>query len=505
MTLPRSESSNLLLHLGSPRLWLGVGLGAFALHMILAIATCRGLIWEGTVELFDILNARDFVWYDEVLHHRRDFVVALHQIPTLLLLWSGVNNIPVLMYVFSATLLIHPIIAGWLGWHVLRKTNKLPYGLFALLAFASFGIGMSLYAIWEPQVFISLSWPLLFYILFDRSLRGWDIALILGLCLLAFRGGEVLIFSLPVIGAALIVRLRQGGDSRALTLLWIALLGYIAITTLYYAHHLQHIPDNYKRYAQLSMFDVLPWALLIPQVWVASFSAFFAALIMLVFAHPRKRRSIGDVTCVLLVVLFCLGIISLLSTTIQIVEVTGTRLVYVFINATAQLVVVFFAWRESAGASKKVPIQYEFPVRHLCLLVGLALTLQSAAHIKTTWYWSRYVALLKNEVDTKSGYIPYDQSVLNAPTELSRFLWNFNHNFVSDKLSILLNGTEQIHTIIGLRCTQRLKPFDPQQPSTLQILRFPFPESKDSVYTTAVESKTFDYASFFSNETAKHR
>ena len=464
----------------------------FCCHLLLALLSFRGLIWDGQSFLFNILHERSFFLFDSLADHRRNFALAVLEFPTLLLLWTGVSNKFILMWIFSATLLLHPIISICLCWRILAKTKHLPYLLFLLIGFISYGIVNSLFAVYEPLVLISISWPILFFIMFKEKPTSLELGLLVCGFAIAFRGGEIAIFILPVLILALINRIQSKQDSFWLKRLWLGLIFYCCLLIFLYLQHLCLLPASTREHLSTTMLRP-QLGLLTSPLMALSLVTCLGSMILIAVQNSVFKKYIKYVSGLVALMMLIFGLSLLFSYIYFPYDAYVIRGFYGILIAGLQLFALIFMYCEDKYRLK-------LPIYPIVLLLSLGLIFQSLMQMKTTYHSDRYLTLMESEVATKSGYVPYEKTALNAPN-LRPIMEKINLFWCSNTLSVLLNGSNAIHTIIGNRDPAFNKKLNPLKPETFKIVALA--RTTSSIFTTIISSKFFDYRPFFENVSYK--
>ncbi|ARR55795.1 hypothetical protein HY78_21270 [Rhizorhabdus wittichii DC-6] len=408
-----------------------------AMLMIVAVAlfdasSLRGLYGDGSNFLYHLLRTRDFVHANP----SRLCTEWLTQFPVVLALRAGVVDLPGLLVLHSATLVLMPV-AFWML--ALARLHRDPAFWLVFLLFCIVYFNVGFFAIGEYNLAYALV-ALALAILSGRARigPGWAlVALLAGLGLLAAY--EAMLYLGPLLVLAGVVRLWKGSEPPAVrAMLLLAILAYAAGTGV--AVHFVLNPGHpeqlaaamaffaamHNRLLALSVAFAIGWiALSTPAAWMRRGGLFLAVACLaglvlpgnwsLPHQHYEARTLVG-------LALFGLGGLLALR-----FAVTARWPALVRVHPRAPIVALLF---------------------FVALAVSnLAYSLDHRAHL----------ALFRDEVRARSGLVAVEDTRL-LDGRLARYGWIWTYPL----MSLLLRENADQAIILNPRAYRGYQSFDPE-------------------------------------------
>jgi hypothetical protein len=187
-----------------------------------ATVTCRGLFWDGSSFLVNIL---DEGWFHD-FYVARSHVDWVTQAPVLLLSKLGVRDTRLLAMVYSATLFGLPVALYHLALARVRHDAALLAVVIAIVVVVY--LPTSFFIIGEYNVAFAVATACMATVVTRRDLGLADAALLVVLGVLSVRSYEAMVYLGPLLAAAIAWSLRTTGDWRARMLGAIAALAFVA-------------------------------------------------------------------------------------------------------------------------------------------------------------------------------------------------------------------------------------------------------------------------------------
>nr|WP_047169034.1 hypothetical protein [Sphingomonas sp. Y57] len=407
-----------------------------AMLMIVAVAlidaaSLRGLYGDGSNFLYHLLRTKDFVHANP----SRLCTEWLTQFPVVLALRAGVVDLPALVLLHSAALVLIPV-ALWMLALVRLYRDPAFWLVFLLFCIVYFNVGF--FAIGEYNLAYALV-ALALAILTGRARIGssWAIvALLAGLGLLAAY--EAMLYLGPLLCLAGIVRLWKGGEppaTRAVLLVAILIYAAGAGVALHFVLNPGH-PEQlaaamaffaamHNRLLALSVAFAIGWiALAAPVDWVrrGGFVVAIACLVGLVLpgSWPWPHQHYEARTLVGLTLFGFGGLLAL--------RFVGTA-----------------RWPSLVRPHRRAPIA--------ALLFFAALAVSNLVY---TLDYRAHLALFRDEVRSRSGLVPVEDTRL-LEGRLARYGWIWTYPL----MSLLLRESPDQAIILDPRTYHGYQSFDP--------------------------------------------
>ncbi|HEY1790151.1 MAG TPA: hypothetical protein VGJ73_18535 [Verrucomicrobiae bacterium] len=424
----------------SPPNWTLIACAVFALFILLAIVTGRGLYADGSLYFLMVLKAGGFA----PIIPCRDFATYVFQLPMAAALKLGINHIPWLIPFFGVGCFYAWPVAMLLCYRLASRHFWL-----VMLACAAGYLNTAFMAVGEHIVAHAFFWPALFAILFVRPLTPFAAGSLLLSGFILMRSYESYLFLGPLLTGLVVWRMVRDQERPwrqavlAAAAACFVLAAYFAWKSVAHAN-----ARNYNSFKQ-GLFEQLA-----APVWTVKMS-FWWGLFMGGMMFPPIAKALKLPVAWILIVLF---------------------------------VLIWGAWPILAPAQLHPGLQYN--CRFLDLLVPLALTpvamllafkpnwlaaqtpdlrrlsaimlvAQSLWHISATYQWQRTISSWKHLLAEKDGpiFLPRDRC-FNDP----------DYSWANPCVSLLV-GPERVRAMIMPDHSELWQPFDWLKPSTFPDLK----------------------------------
>ena len=417
-------------------------LAVFAVLAVTAAAqvlSCRALYADGANFFVGILENRGFGLID--IH--RLFANLFVQFPVVLAIRAGVTDMGFLRTLFSASVLLAPLLF-WAAAFVRARRDFLFWPLLLLFSFVYFHTNF--FAIGEYNLCFALAAYCLTDVLLDRPQRRWGRAFTLfAAALLSLDYAITVFLGWPLLAAALL-RYRRERDTGP-RLSWAALAGLYAcaILTGLWEVMMPRDPAN-----ALAARD--PWMLLHDwQLWTV---LIYGAAVTLAFLARRPAAQVGA---------FILCAIALPALLFALPERNpffsyGIRLYMGLAYVAVFCGAVWFRWRGyrclNAARWRSGRSDMGFVVPVFALFCAL-----SFQDMSLSLGYARYIADFRKEVDARTGLVPYELTPLRFRRDEILFSRVWTYPLMS--LALRADGTKAV--ILNPNGFRGYQPFDPRQ------------------------------------------
>jgi hypothetical protein len=437
-----------------------VAVAVYLLQASVAIATGRHLFGDGSWLLLRLLaenhitHLNSNTWNDFFAGRLGSF--SYQQLPTLLAARLGVRSLKVLSVVFGVTLFSFKPLSLVLCYCFARDKR---YVLFPLLSLFAGTMNSEGYVISETHLMSALFWAALFGLLYPREFRWFDLAAIIIVSAPLILCYETMaLFGLVLVGAC-IYRWRAIARSpreKWLTFgfgVWYSLGVIFALLAIIFPRDPTQRADFFK--GLLFVFHYrhvgarFSWLVLI-----------LCALVVLVPAIHRKTLNlvIGlAIICSLAIPVFILMHPELTSLDDHIVARTMNASVPLML-AAAFLAVYFNLLQLDTAKYKRLFV--------IAAMLGIC---QSAWSAVASVQWSLMLTVLRSELRTQTGLIPFNGSLLSRPTLGGQPMRAMHADWPLLSLSIVYADEGKVQAIL-LPPSTSFYPFDPRIPSALPRL-----------------------------------
>jgi hypothetical protein len=425
--------------------------------VIVAIASQRYLFGDNPWFLIKLLSEGHSANWST--NWPKDFYVsrigafAVLELPTLLASVVAPDRFPLLSAVFGATAFLHKPLALAACYAAVKDKRWLVFPAASLFAAS---INAEIYIASETHLLLSLFWPLLFLLLFSERLHGWRLVLVSLLAIPTILSYEtMLVFGMFLAVAAF----RAGlGAPRSRGQRWIraSLAAWFVLGALFGAIAILHPRDAIQRDAFLS--GLLSFAAHPAMHVGATLSAFVglvcAGILVAGERHPRLVR-----------LLVALGVASSAAVLLPILIApertdfapqVGARVLHVPLPALLAIVVLL-AFRGAIRIGART-------FNALFVVISALGIAQSTWQLLATSQWSNMLTLLKQELRTHSGPLPYEQSAMSRAAVGGQPVAALHARWPLLPLSVVLAEGRVVRSMIVFR-DGTFQPFDPDRQS----------------------------------------
>ncbi len=433
----------------------------YLVHLLYAITSQRFLFADTAHFLLMLLQNKTFTTFDE----NRQFAHWISQAPIVALLKLGVKDISILSYVYGITLFaLYPLLVFGGAWIALSKTvpivptqtqENIPlthlvwFFIASSTAIAYFNT--EFFIISESHLAAALFWALGLLILFRRDRLGLILSSILMLPTLHLYESFLIfggILSIFAVYRAFILE-----KQRTIQLCWLIVAGYLFSSSLLALMNILHPRDaqNFQGFASL-LFFIHPfnrWLWHYPVLLSLAALGFLAVIFILrqrLEALTFKYLFISWLVACLLIATYPLFAPSWLAPRLH----YDARILNMLIPTLAMFGLVMAYWLKPCFT-----LQTQ---QRAWLVVFSLLFAQLAWHLASTYQWSRYVQVFKQDLKQACGLIPIRQTAL-WQTQFSEMNWSWTTSI----MSILLNPQKDTRSLIAVPYYESWQPFQTLQ------------------------------------------
>jgi hypothetical protein len=390
-------------------------LWALALHNTL---TCRGLFWDGSSFLVNLLDHGHF--HD--FYAARAHVDWVTQAPVLLLAEWGVRDTRMLAMAYSAALFALPTAFYHFA---LVRVSRDPVLLAAVLAIvAAVYLPTSFFIVGEYNVaFACITAAMAVALTTDGSSRG-DAALLLAIGLLCLRSYEATIYLGPLLAAAILWAVRRGGGDPATKALFrlaaLAFIGAALVSAVTIFDYWDHPHFMKVRSTSVDFWQNMQFA--IP---LAGF------LICLVAGVRRPAWLQGRGPTVVMGAIVVLLALSPWWRVVHAPSILYPPSHYVARQAAGMLLAALLVgmWLQVAYRNPPalfVVVRQPEVARRLVLLCGTLAVAAAIPDVALTRLWSGHIEQLRHVVDQRTGIVRAETLPLHDwPTKLFFQDWSY--------------------------------------------------------------------------------
>jgi hypothetical protein len=448
--------------MGTPVMELvAVAAAAYLVQASVAIATGRHLFGDGSWLLLRLLaenhitHLNNNTWNDFFVGRFGSF--SYQQLPTLLAARMGVRSLKVLSVVFGVTLFSFKPLSLLLCYRFARDKR---YVLFPLLSLFAGAMNSEAYLISETHLMSALFWAALFGLLYPREFGWFDLAamtVVSAPLILCYETMAVL--GLVLIGAC-IYRWRAIARSQRekwLTVVfgaWYSLGVVFAMLAIIFPRDPTQRADFFKGLLFIFHYRHIGGR-------VSCIVLILCALIVLIPAIYKKTLNVLvglAVACSLVIPAFILIHPELTSLDEHIVARTMNASVPLAL-AGAFLAVYFNPLQLDTGKYKRLFV--------MAVVLGIC---QSAWSVVASAQWSLMLNVLRSELKTQTGLLPFNGNLLSRPTLGGQPMRAMHAEWPLMSLSIVYADAGKVQAILFPPSTS-FYPFDPRIPSALPRLQ----------------------------------
>jgi hypothetical protein len=439
---------------------LAIAAFAYLLQAAVAIATGRHLFGDGSWLLLRLLaenhitHLNNNTWNDFFVGRLGSF--SYQQLPTLLAARMGVHGLKVLSIVFGATLFSFKPLSLLLCYRFARDKR---YVLFPLLSLFAGTMNSEGYVISETHLMSALFWAALFGLLYPYRFTWFDLAAMIVVSAPLILCYETMaVFGLVLVGACVyrVTAIARSRQERWLTVvfsIWYSLGVIFALLAIIFPRDPTQRADFLRGLLFLFHYRHIgarvSWLVLI--------------LCALIVVTPAVHKKILDllvvvaVICSLAIPAFVLAYPELTSLDEHIVARTMNASIPLAM-AVAFLAVYFGFVRVNADKYKR-----------LFVIVAALGICQSAWSVVASSQWSNMLTVLRSELQTHTGPVPFDSSPLSRPSLDGQPIRAMHGEWPLMSLSIIYADEGKVRAIV-LPSSIAFYPFDPRIPSALPHL-----------------------------------
>lgn len=435
----------------------------YLLHLAYAIFVSRGLYADGVYFFAVNLERRSFLIWGGLV---RFFSQSLAQWPVVLAVNCGVTSMPALLLLQGCGLFGWFAVSLWLCWWAVRREPR--YMLFPLAGVFAGAMNAEFDAITDSHRFVCLFWPLLLLMLFRTGRLAAAVTVLLAIPML--MAYETMLCFGPMLAGVALWRRGQAAAGSAARRLWTALAAWFGAGTLVALQATidPEIPSNRMNF-WWSMTSFLQLSNRVHYPVLFSLAALAAMALMLSGRPAWLNRTpvlaaLAGIGMAAGGVIACLPIAAPATLDVRMHhDARVLNLMVPFVLALA-LFAVRAGWLAVAAA----------PWRRAWVVVAVLGIVQSLWHLGATYQWSRYLTILRDEVESNAGLIPYERSAQSrlgdAPYHNSA---SMNWHWTLPLTSIIVSRGGRVNAIVenpvGIR--ESWQPFDPRVPEQLPDLR----------------------------------
>ena len=391
--------------LGTPvMLLLGASAAVYFTYVTLAIVTERHLFGDGAWFLVKMLSENRIAIWNVAGWH--DFFVgrfgafAYQEFPTLAASRLGLRNLHELSIVYGITLFSFKPLSILLCYRFARDKRWIVFPVVSLFAVT---INSEGYMVTETHLMSALFWAALFGLLSYRELKGWDfLAMVVVSAPLLVCYETMAAYGVVLCGASAyrIVAIAHSKREKWLTVsfgLWYALGAFFGVLAIIFPRDLANRGDFLKSLFFMITNDHIG----------ARISCVVMMLCVIVLVVPRHYRWISNllvavsILCALAIPIYILRYPERTSLDVQILARTMSAIAP--LGLAAVFLAVYFGFiRVDAGKYKRLLA--------IAAVLGIC---QSSWQLIATAQWSQMVVLLRSELRTHSGPVPFEGSLLS--------------------------------------------------------------------------------------------
>jgi hypothetical protein len=430
-------------------------IGLYVVHVVLAIATGRHLFGDGSWFLVKLLSEGHVaIWTP---HWPRDFYASrigtflIFEGPTLLVSRLLPEDLRVLSAVFGASLFLHkPLSLVACYWLAPDKR----FLLFPVASIFAATINAEMYICSETHLVISLFWPLLFLVVFSERLTLQRRLFVIALSLPTVLCYETwAVFGTVLAAASLwpVVRRDVGRADRAFRVclaVWYLLGAALAVFAIL------HPRDSIQRAGFFqSLLSVSTSVRTNPGI-LASWIVAFAMLGFLLVgpSRPWVVRGLIGVS-----VVACVLVVERIVVRPELTDF-GLHVAARTFHLPIPLCLTFIFLLASTGTVTIDRKTFE----SLFVVVSVLGLAQTTWNLIATTQWSNMLVLMKQELRSRSGPIPYDESVLSRPVVGGQPVAALHARWPLLPLSILESERKIVKSLVVFR-DGTFRPFDAER------------------------------------------
>jgi len=433
---------------------------AYLFQACIAIATGRHLFGDGSWLLLRLLaenhitHLNNNTWNDFFVGRLGSF--SYQQLPTLLASRMGVHSLNVLSVVFGVTLFSFKPLSILLCYRFARDKRYVLFPLLSLFAGTMNGEG---YLISETHLMSALFWAALFGLLYPREFGWFDLAamtVVSAPLILCYE--TMAVFGLVLVGACIyrVLAIAKSPQEKWLTMVfgtWYSLGVVFAILAIIFPRDPTQRADFFK--GLLFVFHYRHIGARVSCIFLI-----LCALIVMVPAIYKKTLTV----LVGLAIICSLGIPAFILLHPELTSL-DEHIVARTMNASVPLALAAAFLAVHFGFAQMETGKYE----RLFVIVAVLGICQSAWSLVASSQWSDMLTVLRSELRTHTGPVPFENSLLSRPTLDGQPMRAMHAEWPLMSLSIVYADEGKVQAIL-LPSSTSFYPFDPHIPSALPHL-----------------------------------
>jgi hypothetical protein len=441
-------------------LLLTLSAGFYASYVWLAIATQRHLFGDGAWFFVKMLSENHIAiwnvagWHDVFVGRYGAF--AYQEYPTLLASRLGIRDLRELSVVYGLTLFAFKPLGLLLCYHFARDKRCIIFPIITLFAIT---INSEGYLVTETHLMSALFWAALFGLLYCPRFKGWDLAAMVVVSaplLLCYE--SMALYGVVLIGGCIYrsIAVSESSGDKWLTIgfgLWYAMGTIFGVLALAFP----------RSPTQLGAFlDSVLFVFRNDHIGARA-----SCIVMLLFALliliPSRSNWVSNSIA-------AISIVCSLAIPVYILRHPGrtsfdSHILARTMNASMPLgVAAFFL----ATHLDWIRINIEKYKRLFVMAAALGIC-QSCWHLIATVQWAQMLTLLRAEVRTHSGVVPFEGSLLSQWTVDGAPVRNLHADWPLMPMSIIFADHGNVRTLL-LPPIGKFQPFNPFSPDTLPDL-----------------------------------
>jgi hypothetical protein len=448
--------------LGNPvLLLLALSAGFYASYIWLAVATQRHLFGDGSWFLIKMLSENHVAiwnvagWHDFFAGRYGAF--AYQEYPTLLASRLGIRDLRELSVIYGLTLFAFKPLGLLLCYHFARDKR---YLFFPIITLCAITINSEGYLVTETHLMSALFWAALFGLLFCPRLKGWDlVAMVVVSAPLLLCYESMAVYGVILIGGC-VYRAIAVSESNADQWLTVAFGLWYAMGTLFGVLALAFPRDP----TQLGAFLASVLFVFRNDHIGARVSCVVMLLCVLLILIPNRPKWISNsiaalsIACSVAIPAYILRHPGRTSLDNHILART--------MNASMPLGVAAFFLATHLGWIRIDVEKY----KRLFVMAAVLGICQSSWHLIATSQWAQMLTLLRGEIRTQSGAVPFEGSLLSQWTVDGAPVRNLHADWPLLPLSVVFAEHGNVRTVL-LPPIGKFQPFNPFSPDTLPDLQ----------------------------------
>lgn len=417
----------------------------YLVQIVYALSESRHLYGDGAWFLIRSLAENGVISLGNQFYHSRFLAHLVTQWPVLALSRAGVHDLGALSLVYGIALYICKPSSLILCYRFLKNKRLI---IFPALALFAGTINSEVYIVTESHLSVALFWPLLFLIAYERPLRAATRLWFIGLSIPTLLCYETNVVFCAVLFLACTWRLWSREDGRAdqslMALVGIWYLAGVVFSVLAILHPLDPVQRNAFVEHGAILLRLAP-----PGVFASLVTV--TLLVAILLGGGRSRLA-----CWLACGIGAWSSATLVGSIWAHPEQTDFDL-QMFARSASLVVSIgaLLLWLLVSSVQERPPAAW----RACIILVGTLATCQCMWSIMATSQWAKMVTLLRLELASRDGIVPYDTSLLARDTVGGLTVRRLHAVWPLLPMSIIFNGKPGISTLLVVD-NYPFRPFD---------------------------------------------